>query len=87
MIIIPAKFQPSSSIGMGSLANYITLNLNISAYGQDIKNLAGRFWATNIMIIPVKFQLSSSTGIGRKWGDRLTRDITPFSHDPYIKKP
>jgi len=46
-----------------------------------------------MIIIPAKFQPSSSTGMGGKWddigrkrGDRRTRDVTPFSHDPYTKK-
>jgi len=38
------------------------------------------------MIIPAKFQPSSSPGMGGNWGDRWTRDVTPFSHDPYTKK-
>jgi len=38
-----------------------------------------------MMIIPAKFQPSSSTSVGRKRGDRRTRDITPFSQDPYTK--
>jgi len=34
-----------------------------------------------MMIIPAKFQPFNSTGIGRKWGNRRTFDITPFSRN------
>jgi len=39
-----------------------------------------------MMIIPAKFQPSSSTGMCGKRGDRGTRDVAPFSHDPYTYK-
>jgi len=71
----------------------VLAKLNISASRQDIKNQVCKFLATNMIIIPAKFQPSSSTGMGGKWddigrkrGDRRTRDVTPFSHDPYTKK-
>jgi len=52
--------------GGGIIATYyITLNLNISTSRPDIKNLFGKFLATNYDD-PAKFQPSSLTGMGKK---------------------
>jgi len=45
---------------------YRTLNLNISAYRQNIKNLVGNFEAIYVRIMHAKFQTSSSTGVEGK---------------------
>jgi len=46
------------------LAHYITLNLNISTSGQNIKNLVGTFEGIHVRIVQAKFQAPSSTGVG-----------------------
>jgi len=40
------------------------LNLNVSASGQNIKNLIDNFGAIHVGIMHGKFQASSSTGVG-----------------------
>jgi len=50
----------------------------MSASRQDIKNLEGKFWATNMIIIPAKFQPCSSTGMGEKWDLHLTSPHFPM---------
>jgi len=61
----PPKWQCEKNRGRGiySQIHNKTLNLNISASRQGIKNLVSRFWATNVIIFPTKFQPSSSTGM------------------------
>jgi len=59
-----------------------TLNLNISASRQNIKNLIGNFGAIHVGKMHAKFQASSFTGVGGEWGDGCTPDITL---DPYTK--
>jgi len=68
--------------GPAHLVYYITLNLNISASRQNIKNLISNFGAIHVGIKRAKFQASSFTGVGGEWGDGGTCDITP---DPYTK--
>jgi len=60
----------------------ITLKLNISASGQNIKNLVGNFGAIRVRIMYGKFQASNFTSVGGELGDIRTRDVTP---DPYSK--
>jgi len=55
-----------------SLIHYITLNLNISASRQNIKNLGGNFESLNVGNIHAKFQPLSFTGMGGGGGDRWT---------------
>jgi len=55
----------------------------LAASGQNMKNLIGNFGAIHVGIIHAKFLASSFTGVGGEWGDRRTRDLTPF--DPYAK--
>jgi len=50
----------------------MTLNLNISASGQDVKNLVSKFEAIHVRIMPGNFQYSSLPGVGGKKGDRWT---------------
>jgi len=64
------------------LVYYITLNLNISAFRQNIKNLISNFEAIHVGIMHAKFQASCFTGVGWEWGDGSTRDVNP---DPYTK--
>jgi len=43
---------------------YITLNLNISAFRQNIENPIGNFGTIHVGIMYAKFQASSFTGVG-----------------------
>jgi len=67
--------------GQAHLVYYITLNLNISASRQYIKNLMGTFGAVHVGIMHAKFQASSFSCVGREWGDWCTHDVTP---DPWF---
>jgi len=53
------------------------LNLNISAFRQNIKNLVGNFWAIYVRNMHANFQVSGSIGVGREWGD-MQHDVKPF---------
>jgi len=46
------------------LVYYITLNLNISTFRQNIKNLIANFEAIHVGIQDAKFQATSFTGVG-----------------------
>jgi len=59
---------------MGAI-KYKTLNLNISASKQNIKNLIDSFRAIPVRSTHANFQASSSTGVGEECGDRPTRDV------------
>jgi len=48
---------------------YKTLNSNISASRQNIKDLVGNFWAIYVRTMHANFKASSSTGVGGEWGD------------------
>jgi len=50
--------------GPTHLVYYITLNLNISACRQNVKNLIGKFAAIYVGIMLAKFQVSSFTEVG-----------------------
>jgi len=50
--------------GPANLVYYVTLNLNISAPGQNIKNLINNFGAIHVGIMHAEFQASSFTGVG-----------------------
>jgi len=70
--------------GPAQLVDFITLNLNISASRQNVKNLIDYFGAIHVGIIHAKFQASSFTSVRRKWGDVRRRDVMP---NPYTKFP
>jgi len=53
---------------MWSRCKYKTLNLNISASKQNIKNLICNFGAVYVRIMHAYFQASSFTGVGGEWG-------------------
>jgi len=66
--------------------NIKTLNLNISASGQNIKYLVDDFWALYVGNKHADFQVSSSTGVGVKWGDIREGQISRcFCPNPYTK--
>jgi len=48
------------------LVYYVTLNLNISAFRQNIKYLIGNFGAIHVGIMHAKFQASSFAGVGEE---------------------
>jgi len=62
--------------------SYKTLNLNISAFRQNIKKLISNFGVILVRIMHAKFHLSLFNGVEGELGDRRTQDITP---DPYTK--
>jgi len=68
--------------GPAYLVYYITLNLNILASRQNVKNLIYNFGAIHVGILYAKFQASSFTAVGGEWGDERTLDVTP---DPFTK--
>jgi len=66
---------------------YITLNLNISAPRQNIKNLEHRFWAIYVRIMLAIFQPSSFKTVGGDRGDIQTRDVTPHPYTKFLNSP
>jgi len=68
--------------GPPHLVYYINLNLNVSTYRQNIKNLIANFGVIHVGIMHAKFQTFSFSCEGGEWGDRHMRDVTP---DPYTK--
>jgi len=59
------KFFISFQImGATKRCKYKTLNLNISASWQNIKNLISNFGDIHVSIMHVNFQVSSFTGVG-----------------------
>jgi len=68
------------------LVYYITLNLNISASSQNIKNLINNFGAIHVGIMYAKFQASSFTGVGGKWDDgRMKKEEADISMRRLVK--
>jgi len=65
--------------GPAHLVYFITLNLNISASRQNIKNLISNFGAIHVRILLGKFQASSFTGVGGEWGDTWDVTYNPFT--------
>jgi len=75
----------------------MTLNLNISASRQNIKNLIGNFGDIHVGIMHAKFQASSKvweenevasfTSVGGEWGGEHTQDITPDSYTKFLNSP
>jgi len=49
--------------------SFETLNLNILASSQNIKNLVGNFWAIYVGNMHVNFQVPSSTDVEGEWGE------------------
>jgi len=73
--------------GPAHLVYFITLNLDISASRQNIKNLISNFGAIHVGIMHAKFQAFSFTGVGGEWGDRLMHDITPDLYTKFLNSP
>jgi len=55
--------------GPAHLVYWKTLNFNISASRQNIKNLISNFGSIHVGIMHAKFQAVSLTGVGGEWGD------------------
>jgi len=66
---------------------YKTLNLNISASRQSIKNRYETFGAIHMWNMHTKFQPSSSIGVGGVWGDTHMCDVTSRSLHNISKLP
>jgi len=78
---------PINQKGKLGLIHYWTLNLNISASLQIIKNLVGNFGAIYMEIMHARFQLSSFTGVGGKWGHIRSKDVTPHPFAKLLNSP
>jgi len=76
------------------LIHYETLNLNISASRQNIKNLVNNFGVIHVRIMHANFQVSSFTGVGgggvgdrRKDGQGTSRCFWPDPYTEFLNSP